>query len=137
MFQSEGPRDMREILRRKLEEKMMMKEKEEERRKETVSSFERGEARRSRSPREKIRAPSIHFPRKRFRNDDFLPDLKPGYDNSREERVFISLKEIEAAKKKIFLLGEENKKLKKEKEKVEKNMMGRIGRKKGKEKVGR
>merc|ERR1719474_1630411 len=104
----------------------MMKEKEEDemkkirREEKTASSLERSESRRPRSPREKIRAPSIHFPRKRFRNDDFLPDLKPGYDNSREERVFISLKEIEAAKKKIFLLGEENKKLKKEKEEVEK-----------------
>ena len=104
----------------------MKEEKEEERRKKIrreedgVSSLERSESRRSRSPREKIRAPSITFSRKRFRNEDFLPDLKPGYDNSREERVFISLKEIEAAKKKIFLLGEENKKLKKEKEEVEK-----------------
>ena len=61
MFQSEGPKDMREILSRKLGEKMMMKEKEEERRKKIrreedgVSSLERGESRRSRSPREKIR----------------------------------------------------------------------------------
>ena len=58
---------MREILRRKLEEKMRMKE--EERRKmvrreeDGVSSLEKSESRRSRSPREKIRAPSIHFPR--------------------------------------------------------------------------
>merc|ERR1712013_631556 len=126
MGQSEGPRDMREILRRKLEEKMMMKDKEEERRKKIrreedgVSSLERSESRRSRSPRERRGAITFPFPSRRFRNDEFLPDLKMGYDNSREERVFISLKEIEAAKKKIFLLGEENKKLKKEKEEVEK-----------------
>ena len=67
MFQSEGPRDMREILRRKLEEKMMMKVKEEERRKrfmreETVTFLERSDSRRPRSPRERNRGASITFP---------------------------------------------------------------------------
>ena len=48
-------------------------------RKETVLFFERNEARRSRSQRERNRGASINFPfpKKRLKNDDFLPDLKP------------------------------------------------------------
>ena len=59
-------------------------------------TLERGrseERRRSRS-RERSRGRDSDFPlRKRFRTDDFLLDLKPGYRN--DEKVYISVKEIQ------------------------------------------
>ena len=57
-------------------------------------TLERGrseERRRSRS-RERSRGRDLPL-RKRFRTDDFLPDLKPGYRN--DEKVYISVKEIQ------------------------------------------
>ena len=120
-----------------------MKEKEDWGEKETTSSkwkrreegvtlerskshlgvtLERGrseERRRSRS-RERSRGRDSDFPlRKRFRTDDFLPDLKPGYRN--DEKVYISVKEIQVAKRKIALLEDENKGLKRSRERMEKD----------------
>ena len=92
-----------------------MKEKEDWREKETTSSkwkrreegvtlerskshlgvtLERGRSEERRRSRSRERSRGRDFPlRKRFRTDDFLPDLKPGYRN--DEKVYISVKEIQ------------------------------------------
>ena len=69
---------------------------------------------------------NILIPRKRFRTDDFLPDLKPGFrSSSSDEKVYISVKEIQVAKKKIALLEDENKSLKRGREEMEKDFNNR------------
>ena len=68
---------------------------------------------------------TIPIPRKRFRTDDFLPDLKPSFRSSSDEKVYISVKEIQVAKKKIALLEDENKSLKRGREEMEKDFARR------------